>query len=135
MRFYVEEVEHEGRQVWRIFGPSKEYFGRESYYSQAEAESECKKLNEEYVALEQAVKNNEIIVSLFISHGRVCALIGKAARVHFGRGNYKNVFLPPYVTPKLGDSLIVIDGVITIAESKEPYKGHARKEPYKGHAH
>lgn len=125
MRFRVEEAEHNGRRVWRIVGPGNERVGREAYSSQAEAASECQKFNDAHAALEHALQADEIMGSLSVNHGKVCALIGQAARVHFGRGNYTNFLLPPDVAPKLGDSLLVKGSVITIDEPKEvgPHRG------------
>ena len=119
MRFHVEDAECDGQPVWRIVGPCNEYVGRAAYFTAAAAEIECQQFNDAHAALEQAVKDNEIMELLSRSEGKVCALIDIASRVHFGRGNYKNVLLPSDVTPMLGDILLVKCCVITITKPKE----------------
>ena len=117
MKFRVEEVTHGERTVWRIVGSDNECVGG-TYRLQPEAERECQKLNEMHATLEQALKVNEIMEPLSKSYGKVCALIGQTARLSFGQEN-KNVLLPPHVTPKLGDTLLLIGGAVTIEKPKE----------------
>lgn len=117
MKFRVEEIESGEEKRWHIVGPDSVRVGG-TYRSQATAEQECQKLNRMHAALEQALKANEIMEPIFKSQGRVCALIGQAANLSYGRNN-KNVLLPAHITPKLGDTLLVIGGAVTIEEPKE----------------
>ena len=116
MKYYIEKIQHNGKQAWRIIGPNKEYIENAIYNSSESAEAACRMYNNHYENLVQALELNKIMEPCPINDGKVVALIGQAARIKTGRNTYANSLLPCYVQPKIGDTLFIKEGLIIIKE-------------------